>query len=130
MRLPHSTLWFRHRQVSLHKLAFDAPLLTFSVIFNISKRDQLEDLSRNRTISKWFKKQAQSCELFQCGVKHDKMAGYCKHGNELLGSIKSGKVFHWLWETISFSRRTVLHAVSQLYLVSSALISRPSSLLC
>jgi hypothetical protein len=38
------------------------------------------------------------------------VAGSCEHGNETSGYIK-GREFLTRWETITFSRRTLLHEV-------------------
>ena len=41
------------------------------------------------------------------------MVGTCKRGNESSGTIKCGGVFLTSRYTVSFSRRTLLHGVSQ-----------------
>ena len=47
------------------------------------------------------------------------MAGICEYGEEPSGSIKCGE---FLAEPVSFSRRTLLHGVSELFLFLSTAV--------
>jgi hypothetical protein len=47
----------------------------------------------------------------------------CQHGNELVGSIKHGE-FLTSWLTVSFSRRTLFHAINAVWLAREKLSFR------
>jgi hypothetical protein len=49
-------------------------------------------------------------EIYGASVFNGFLAGSCEHGNEPSDSIKGS--FLTIWETISFSRRTLFHGVS------------------
>jgi hypothetical protein len=55
------------------------------------------------------------CGLNSSGTGQSPPVGCCQHGNEISGSIKAGN-FLTSRETISFSRRTILHGVRHVYI--------------
>jgi hypothetical protein len=52
-----------------------------------------------------------ACGLDSSGSEWDPVAGSCGHGNEPSGSIYAGNLLT-SWATISFTRRNLLHVVS------------------
>jgi hypothetical protein len=51
------------------------------------------------------------------------VAGTCEYGNELSGSIKCGEFLDFAAELVSFLRRTLLHGVLLLLLLTKVLRS-------
>jgi len=78
---------------------------------NLKGRDHLEDVGTDgRIILEWnLKMGVEKCGVDASGSGQGLVAGSCVHRNETSASIKGEEFLDWV--TISFSRRTLLHAV-------------------
>jgi hypothetical protein len=87
---------------------------------NVRKGNHLGDPGvGGRIILKWISKQwDEGHGLDWASSGYGQMAGSCECGNEPPGSIKCGGGGNFLtsWETVSFSRRSLLHGVLYLFL--------------